>query len=308
MEGISNQTTIIYPLPYVLATAFSLVDILKHTAVDGICVPPIIVHQIATNPELLKLLSEKLDVIFFGGGDLPQTIGDIVSPKFKFWTSNGSTETAPYPLIRACGEWPVEDWKYNQIHPAGGLQFRRISQENHDLYEAVVVRHPDPELEQPVFKVYPDLKEYATKDLFSPHPTKDGLWTFRGRRDDMIQLSSGKYHTQDMNQAVASHPSVKDGLMIPVGKYFNDRFASKAGLLIELKDGISIASTKEKEKLLEEIWLIVDKINSSFATQGQIKKECILFADPERPLPRSPKGTIRRSAAMDLYARELEGL
>ena len=30
--------------------------------------------------------------------------------------------------------------------------------------------------------------------------------------------------------------------------------------------------------------------------------------DPARPLPRTPKGTISRSAAFKLYAREIEGM
>ncbi|CAD6448561.1 d4ba22f5-ae54-4ba4-bf33-4d655615b5dd [Sclerotinia trifoliorum] len=52
------------------------------------------------------------------------------------------------------------------------------------MYETVIVRNSDPGFEQPVFEIYPDLKEYSTKDLFPPHPnlTKGSLWAYLARR------------------------------------------------------------------------------------------------------------------------------
>lgn len=67
----------------------------------------------------------------------------------------------------------------------------------------------------------------------------------------------------------------------------------------------TIPTFKKKEKLLEEIWLIKDPTNGRFGKGAQIKRECIVFADPEILIPRSPKGSIRRSAAMELDAKEL---
>ncbi|KAF7869757.1 hypothetical protein EAF04_004541 [Stromatinia cepivora] len=117
-------------------------------------------HQSALIEELLV---RKLDTVWFGGGDLPQQFSDIITSKFKFWNSSGSTETSPFPNIRKSGEWPAEDWKYQCTHLAAGLEYRLFSEDD-QLYEAVVVRNSDPEFEQPVFKIYPDLKEYPAKD------------------------------------------------------------------------------------------------------------------------------------------------
>ena len=75
------------------------------------------------------------------------------------------------------------------------------------LYETYVVRNPDFEHEQPVFKVFPHLQEYATKDLFSPHPCKPDLWTYRGRADDMIVLKTGMMTNPiAMEQHISRHP------------------------------------------------------------------------------------------------------
>ncbi|KAF5872506.1 putative nrps-like enzyme protein [Botrytis fragariae] len=173
-ESLANQNIVIFPLPMERATASSLVEIMKYTPVDALCAPPGMVHEIATSPEILEeLVARKLDAIWYGGGDLPQQFGDIITSKFKFWNSNESTETSPFPNIYKSGELPAEYWKYKCTHPAAGLEYRVFSDDD-QLYEAVNERNCDPEFENPVFKLYPDLKEYSTKDLFSPHPTKAG--------------------------------------------------------------------------------------------------------------------------------------
>ncbi|KAF7872729.1 uncharacterized protein EAF02_008800 [Botrytis sinoallii] len=210
------------------------------------------------------------------------------------------------------GEWPAEDWKYQCTHPAAGLEYRAFSDDD-QLYEAVIVRNSDPEFEQPVFKLYPDLNEYSTKDLFSPHPTKEGLWTYRGRTDDMIlvvvdNVATRPFNPQFMEHAVTNHPDVKDGVMVPAGKFFNERFATKTALLVDLKDSIDATALGYEEKLIEEIWTIVNGINEKYREEAWVRKECIMIAKPQKPLPRSPKGSIQRARAMELYAKELESL
>ncbi|TGO22161.1 hypothetical protein BPAE_0180g00040 [Botrytis paeoniae] len=261
---------------------------------------------------LEELVARKLDAIWYGGGDLPQQFGDIITSKFKFWNSNGSTETSPFPNIYKSGERPAEDWKYQCTHPAAGLEYRVFSDDD-QLYEAVIVRNSDPEFEQPVFKLYPDLKEYSTKDLFSPHPTKQVLWTYRGRTDDMIlvvvdNVATRPFNPQYMEHAVTNHHDVRHGVMVPAGKFFNERFAMKTALLIDLKDGIDAAELGYKEKLIEEIRIIVNGINKKYREEAWVRKECIIIAEPQKPLPRNPKGSVQQARAMELYEKELESL
>ncbi|KAF7945895.1 uncharacterized protein EAE97_004933 [Botrytis byssoidea] len=291
-ESLANQNIVIFPLPMERVTASSLVEIMKHTPVDALCAPPWMVHEIATNPKILEeLVSRKLDAIWYGGGDLPQQFGDIITSEFKFWNSNGSTETSPFPNIYKSGEWPAEDWKYQCTHPAAGLEYRVFSDDD-QLYEAVIVQNSDTGFEQPVFKHYPDLKEYSTKDSFSPHPTKEGLWTYRGRTDDMILVVVDNVAT----------------LMVPAGNFFNERFATKTALLVDLKDSVDATALGYRERLIEEIWIIVNGINEKYREEAWVRKECIIIANPQKSLPRNPKGSIQRAGAMKLYAQELESL
>jgi acyl-CoA synthetase (AMP-forming)/AMP-acid ligase II len=269
----------------------------------AIITPPMAI-DIASNPGLLESLSKKLEFMLYGGGDLRKSFGDILASSFKLFTSNGSTETAPFPLIRVDGKWPREDWKYNRPHPAAGVHFKPYTE---GLYEGYVVRNPIKEEEQPVFKLYPQLEEFATKDLFSPHPTKPDLWTYRGRTDDMINLASGTINPSRMEHTLTDHPKVREVVMVPVGKYAKGGVASYTGLLIELEERDSV-STEQRENLLGEIWPMVDKANLNYRPEAQVSNDRILFASPQKTLPRNVKGMVQRSRALDLYSAELENL
>jgi len=145
------------------------------------------VADLANNPNILESMSKKIRGVAYGGGDIAQHFGDVVASKTMLYTTIGSTETGPYPMIRRKGSWVPEDWKYFQVHPTAGLEFRHV---NENLYEIYIVKNQKEEEEQPVFKLFPDLKEYATNELCSRHPSKPDLWTYEGRTDDMINLST----------------------------------------------------------------------------------------------------------------------
>jgi acyl-CoA synthetase (AMP-forming)/AMP-acid ligase II len=304
MEAIANQSVIIYPLATAVPSSASMAEALKYITADIAVIAPPMVVEIATNLDLLEFLAKKIDVILFGGGDLPQTFGETVTSRFKFYTSNGSTETGSYPLIRSSGKWPREDWKYNRVHPAAGLIYRLQTE---DLYEAVIVRNQNEEEEQPVFKLYPHLQEYPTKDLFSPHPSKPDLWTYRGRADDMINLASGTINPTHMDHAIAAHPEVRDALMVPVGKYARERFAANTGLLVELK-ATEPLSTEKRKDIIDQIWALAEEANLKYRAEARISKSRILISDPHKPLPRNVKGMVQRRLTLELYAEELECL
>ena len=101
--------------------------------------------------------------VFFGGGDMPSPFGDTVTSHFRFYNSNGSIETGIYPLICPQGKWPSEKSMYTHPHLAAGLEYR---QQTGDLYEADIFRSQNVEDEQPVFKLFPDLQEYAIKGTY----------------------------------------------------------------------------------------------------------------------------------------------
>lgn len=257
------------------------------------------VGEIAKDPAHLDFVSRNLEAIFYGGGDIFQEVGDILTNKIKFFNVNGSTEVGMYPTLEVEGSWCAQDWKYINLHPAAGFEFRHHSD---NTYEAFVMRNSDPELVQPVFKIHPELNEYSVGDLFSPHPSRPGLWEYRCRADDMIiSLSGMKTNPIAMEQHVASHPEVREVLMTGMYRPY-------AGLLIEPMTNNQLRSTAETAELIERIWPVVQEVNQLYPTDSRISKSRILFTDPQKPMHRAGKGTIQRRATMESYAEEIDAL
>lgn len=142
-----------------------------------------VVAEISRSPEMLEFVANNLDTIVYAGGDVPQGLGDLIASRVKLLITYGSSECTALMGIRPHGTWPKEDWKYTHLHPGGGISFRHYAD---DLYELYIVRDPDLEANQPVFKLFPDIQDFRTKDLFSAHPSKPNLWRHRGRADDII--------------------------------------------------------------------------------------------------------------------------
>ncbi|MCJ1270590.1 hypothetical protein MMC22_010487 [Lobaria immixta] len=297
--AIPNQTVIILPLSGVEASAQVLVDGLKHTTADIAILTPPMVEEIAKSPAHLEFVSQNLETIFYIGGDVSHEVGDVLMNKVKFFNTNGSTEMGAYPALEVEGSWSPEDWKYISPHPAAGLEFRHQS---NNEYEAFVVRNSDPELVQPIFILRPELQEYPVGDLFSPHPSKPGLWEYRGRADDMIVLLSGmKTNPIAMEQHVKSHPEVRDVLMTGTRR-------RHAGLLIEPTTNDRPLSTAEKAEFIDRLWRIVQEANQLYQTDSRISKSRILFTDPQKPMSRAGKGTVQRRATMESYAEEVDAM
>jgi hypothetical protein len=49
----------------------------------------------------------------------------------------------------------------------------------------------------------------------------------------------------------------------------------------------------------------IERANQTSSTHSRLTKSAILFIDPARPLPHTPKGTVSRSSALKSYAQEI---
>lgn len=177
-DAIPNQTIVITPLAGVVPSAQNVIDGVRLAKPDAVFLAPPFLEQIAKDPRMLDTIRANTETVVYGGGDVSQSLGDAMAPKVQLFNFNGSTETGSFPLLRPSDNFPSQDWKYILPHPAAGLEFRPSA---HGLYEVFIVKNKVYEDEQPVFKIFPHFEEFPTKDLFAPHPTKPGLWTYRGR-------------------------------------------------------------------------------------------------------------------------------
>lgn len=294
---ILYQTKSVYPPASVIPSARIAADALRMATADLVLLAPPFVEEMCMNPEILDDILGVVDSVFWVGGPIPKAVGDELTRKTKLWTMIGMTEASVLPTIRPIN-WPYDDWQYVRFHPEAKVELRHYAD---DLYEAVIVRHPDPDRAQPCFKTFPDLQEWSTKDLYSRHPSEPELWLPRGRADDIIVFLTGeKTNPISMEQTVAEHPEVSAALVI-------GRLRFEAALLIELITSEEL-SALQRAQAIERIWPFVDRANQDCPRHAQVSMSRILFTAPHSPMLRSGKGTIQRQPTLDLYADEIDKL
>ena len=293
-----NHTVAIWPLSGAPPSVPGLIEALKHADSECAFLPPAVVEDLSKDPAALDEVALLTKYLSFAGGDLPQSAGDIIARKVELMTILGASEMGAFPHLRPKGPYDPSIWKYFQFNHAVGIEFR---QQSMDLYELVVVRDPKLEQYQPPFRLFPDIQEYNSHDLFSPHPSRPDLWLYRGRDDDVIVFLNGeKTNPISFEQNIIVHPEVRSAIVAGAQRF-------EASLLVELIDQKPL-TPNEQAQAIERIWPLVQEANKECPAHARVSKSHILLTDPNKPLPRAGKGTVQRRAALDLYAENLDAL
>ena len=298
-NAVPFGTTIIAPTSSTLPSGEGLVQSLRHSPADVALLVPSIVQDLAQNPRLLDYCSEHLKAIMYCGGDLPQAIGDIVASKISLFNQFGASELGLTPNLLSRTDRGPEDWKYVQFHPQLGLELRHISDGIHELY---AVKDPEKESTQPTFTIFPELQEYASRDLFVRHPSRD-LWSWHARADDIIVFLNGeKTNPISMEQhIVARNADVSAALVIGAQRF-------QAALLIEPVAAHAALSPSERAAFIKRIWPTVEEANKYAPAHARLMTSHILFTQPHKPMSRAGKGTIQRSGTLKAYASEIDAV
>lgn len=277
-----------------------VMECLDKLDVESALLPPAIIEEISQSEEGLDALT-RLNVVAFGGGNLNRDAGNRIAKRgTNLMNLIGATEFAPFPTY---ARNDPSMWQYFIYLPeVMGCEFRKHGDE--DVYEMVFVRqeqnqHPHPGL-QGIFYTFPELKEWSTRDLYRPHPTKPHYWMFHGRADNIIVFSSGeKLNPVTIEEIVGDHPSLKGAMVVG-----SERF--QAGLFIEPRVH---PKTKEEERaLLDSVWPLVEKANVETVAHGRINRDMIRLSNADKPFSRAGKGTIQRATTVKLYKDEIDRL
>ncbi|EXJ71523.1 uncharacterized protein A1O5_05331 [Cladophialophora psammophila CBS 110553] len=168
------------------------------------------------------------------------------------------------------------------------------------------IRFKDPTAasRQTVFQTFPHLNEYATGDLFAPHPSRPCTWKFAGRVDDLILFGHGiKFHPAGIEGKIQhGHDRVQDVLLWGDGH-------QQAIALIELtEEGLRDMERggADAARLRSEIELLIDQVNVEAPVIAKLTKTHVVFAAREKPLPRTSKGSLRRREAARVYQAEID--
>jgi acyl-coenzyme A synthetase/AMP-(fatty) acid ligase len=199
--AIYSGTTLVLPPSLGPVTAETLNLVHLHGRLDANFAPPALLVQLTKNREYLENIRH-LRYLSFGGGPLPRETGSVFQSYTHLFVNFGATETGYFALQLT----DPEDWEYMSFSSQVGCELRPFAE---GLYEFHFVRDPKLESSQCVFSTFPVLSEYSTKDLFSKHPTKEGLWLFEGRSEDVIVCSTGqKINPLPIEDLLNAHPSI----------------------------------------------------------------------------------------------------
>ncbi|KAM0425254.1 hypothetical protein ACHAPT_009571 [Fusarium lateritium] len=282
-------TIVLGPFPLSAETANA---VHVHGNVQQSAHAPFILSDLVKNPTYLENLG-RLNQVTFAGGSLPKEVGDAIASKTKLFNCLGSTEcgTLPSPLLDS------QDWDYVSFNPVLGSAFRQISE---DLYEHFIIKDPKLEQYQSIFRTFPDLDEWPMKDLYSKHPTKENLWLYRGRTDDVIVFSSAyKLNPVEMENIIGSNPAVSAALIIGSGY-------PRSGLLVEAMKPPT--NEEERKQLLDAIWPSVEAANKATPSKRKIHRDMVMFTSADKPMLRAGKGTVQRKLTVNEHASEIDAL
>ena len=271
-------------------TADLVRDAIIHTRPQVCVAPTSVIADMVFSPSHLESLKD-LECLFFGGSPLPKEAGDIAARKTFLFPIMGSTEMTTLPVLTP----DQDDWEYFGFSEVLGAEFR-----HHwgDLYELVIVRKPEYEEFQGVFWSFPELDEFFSKDLYTPHPSKPGRWMYKGRIDDVVVFSNGlKINPVSMENIIVAVPEVNGALVVGQG-YFQPL------LLLEPKQ--HPVTPKGIQELIMKVWPAVQQANVESPAYGQIFRDFIMLTSLDKPMPRAGKGSVLRASTILLYEKEID--
>ncbi|KAG6896169.1 putative NRPS-like protein biosynthetic cluster, partial [Termitomyces sp. T32_za158] len=275
-------------------------NILKHTRCsesNSMITIPALLQVWAQSPEAVDFLRTLHFVGYSGGAVAPKLGNFMVSNGIRLNPGYGGTEfgSPTYAIPRPGDE---SDWAYMEFSDRSEV---RWVPQGDGTFECQFLTTDTHSL---AVENLPDVRGYATSDLFEPHPTKPYLWKIVGRIDDVVIHSSGeKTVPAPMEDIVMSSPYV-------MGTVIFGRAHDQPGILIEPKEqyDIDIADQTQVAKLRNTLWSVIEEANKVAPAFSRIFKEMILVTSKGKPLPRTGKGTVMRKLALKAYDNEIEKL
>ena len=264
-------------------------EVLKHQKVEALYIPPSVAEQLLAEPDGLDYF-RPLDFICYTGGPFSPDAGRKLVQVTSLVPLYGSTEAFQVPQLVPS----KEDWAYMEWNP----HFKHEMQLAEDgAYELVLFTDASTEKRSALNHNFPGTPEWRTRDLFKPHPSKPNLWQYYGRRDDIIVFSnSEKFNPVPTELMIGGNKLLSGVLVIGQGR-------TQASLLLEPKAG----NEQDSERLINEVWPLVDRANALAPAQGRITRSQVSVVPPGA-FVRAGKGTVIRKLSEKKLQAEVDKL
>ncbi|KAF8838002.1 putative nonribosomal peptide synthetase [Paxillus ammoniavirescens] len=299
------STTVVYPPrtakdPHaqpVIPTSDNILECVRETKCHYLMIVPTFLEQMVTEEEAIEVL-KNVEFVCFGGGPLAVKVGDaLCAAGVPLCSSYGGTEFGT--PVAAANKQDIADGDWSWMRFGDDINVRWVSQGD-DTYECQIL---STENNRVAVENLPDVRGYATADIFLKHPTKD-MWKIIGRVDDVIMLASGeKTVPAPIETIINSSPLLKGSVMF-------GRERNQAGILVEPhpEHAIDVNDEKAVMKIRNEIWPVIEEANKTSPAFSRIFKEMILVTSSDKPMLRTAKGTVQRKGTLQAYEAEINAL
>jgi acyl-coenzyme A synthetase/AMP-(fatty) acid ligase len=254
--------------------------------------PPPSMEFLSKSPGLLDRISKRVGRMGFGGGDISDEAGNIISQKMQVVNEYGSTEMGLWPALTQPYPSPEYEWHYTAFHPMTNIRLDPVSvtDEGDEICEAVMVRNEEGDYVQPLFTINKDEEEKNVGDLFVRHRRDGRLWRHHGRSDDLLTfITTEKFHPAAAERRIGSDPVVEEVMMVGTMR-------PKAALIVRLVKG----------ERVDDLWETVKKVNALSPVYARVERDMVLVVEEEFLM--TAKGTMRKKDMVMKYEKELDGL
>lgn len=271
-------------------------SVLGRESVDSVILVPIIIDALCADPEALGLL-RKLKYVCYAGAPLSKASAKLLTPYVSVLPAIGSTDAGGY-FYEVVNKNSPDDYDYVTFQPhAGAVLEPRVD----DMYELVFEKNPECVM-QPVFDTHPDIDKFYTKDLWVEHPTKKNQWKIVGRTDDYLFVQNGDgLYVATLEPILEEDSDVKSALLVGQGR-------PVPLILVELNSSSQhkMKSEAGRRELLASLRSFVDSANELCHKMVKLDPELVVFAEADKPFPRTVKDTVSRIAATRQYEKEID--
>lgn len=202
-----------------------------------------------------------------------------------------STETGQ--LMTSFREDGDKDWDYvrlsQDLQPYVAFEMR-----SEGIYELIALDG----LPSKVASNRPD-GSYATKDLFTPHPTTPNAWKYYARMDDTIVLLNGEKHVPtSFEQIVRDNVNVAEAVLFGSSK-------PRVGMVL-----IPSAATSgmTEEQVLQLVTPVINQANEDTPAYAKLALDMVKVLPVGTLYPKTDKGTVIRAAFYKQFATEIDAI
>ena len=288
--SLSIGMTCCFPPASIIPGGRSTVDLLRLFGADTLLTVPSIIEDILALPsdQKIQALEELrgLSFIAVGGGALKPVLGQsLVENGVPLVNHYGVTEIGAIAPVFRPG--PDYDHRYLRLREDLGLHLEPIP--GSDRFKLIG---------------YPVgwNKPFEVQDELERNPDNPARVEIRilGRLDDVIVLKTGEKVTpQRLESALMANPEIQTAICVGSGGF-------EVLLIVEPSPSQSDSAKEDPESFKEQIWKQVESLNHSLDRHGRISSaKAIILKHPEKPIPRSDKGSVMRREVEANFEEEI---